>query len=54
MEKLISDGDSKVHDLAHDGLDSVWACQEREIVAGYFGSKTREIWKRICSEEHGR
>jgi len=53
MERLISDGDSDVHDLAHDGLESVWAREEGEFVASFFGPKTRALSVRICAGERG-
>ncbi len=53
FERLISEGDSNVHDLAHDGLESVWEREERDFVVGYFGPKTRELWGRICAGERG-
>jgi hypothetical protein len=44
IEKLISDGDSNVHDLAHDGLESVWEHrEERDVISNYFGPKTQEL-----------
>jgi hypothetical protein len=54
MERLISEGDRDVHDLAHDALESVWAREEREFVASYFGPETTELWARICSGERGQ
>lgn len=55
MERLISEGDSDVHDWAHDGLESVWEHHDEcNVVAGYFGLKTREVWERICAGEHGQ
>ncbi|MGA7244614.1 MAG: hypothetical protein WBX19_15610 [Terracidiphilus sp.] len=56
LERLYIEDDSSVHDLAHEALDSLWARneQEQEIVAGYFGPKTREVWLRICAGEHGQ
>jgi hypothetical protein len=51
FEKLISEGDSNVHDLAHDALETVWEGDEREFVARHFGPKTRELWDRICAGE---
>jgi hypothetical protein len=53
LESLISDGDRDVHDLAHDALESVWAREEREFVASFFGPKTRALWVRICAGERG-
>jgi hypothetical protein len=54
LERLISEGDSNVHDLAHDGLDSVWEHEERDELAKHVGPKTREVWERICAGEHGQ
>jgi len=54
FERLISEGDSDVHDLTHDGLDGLWGCEERDFVAKHFGPKTREVWERICAGEHGQ
>jgi hypothetical protein len=54
FERLISEGDSNVHDLALDALDTVWEHrEEREFVARHFGPRTREVWERICAGEHG-
>jgi len=53
FERLICEGDSNVHDLAHDALETVWEHDEREFISGYFGPKTRELWGRICSGERG-
>jgi hypothetical protein len=57
LERLIVEGDSDVHDLAHDALDSVWEREEygeREVLAHHFGPMTRELWERICAGEHGQ
>jgi hypothetical protein len=54
LEQLISEGDSDVHDLALDGLDSVWEHEERDEIAKHFGPRTREAWERICAGEHGQ
>ena len=53
LEKLIGEGDSRVHDLARDALDTLWGQDEREFISGYLGPKTREVWKRIRAGEHG-
>jgi hypothetical protein len=54
FERLICKGDSNVHDLAHDALDALWEHGERELISGYFGPKTRELWGRICAGERGQ
>ena len=43
FEKLISEGDRNVHDLAHDGFEALWEHDEREFISGYFGPKTRDL-----------
>jgi hypothetical protein len=50
LEKLYTEGDESVHDLAHDALETVWEHREAgTFVAQYFGPKTREVWLRICA-----
>jgi hypothetical protein len=52
FERLISEGDSNVHDLAHDALETVWEHrEERDLIAAHFGPKTRELWERIYGGE---
>ena len=55
MERLYTEGDEPVCDLAHEALDSLWCHdEERDVVARYFGPKTTEVWLRICAGEHGQ
>ncbi|MGA3045023.1 MAG: hypothetical protein ABSD67_00245 [Terracidiphilus sp.] len=54
LERLISEGDRGVRDLAHDAPESVWGWEEQEIVSRYFGTQTRELWMPICAGERGQ
>lgn len=54
LEKLITEGDSNVHELTHDALETLWEHQdERAFVAEYFGPSTRTLRDRICAGERG-
>ena len=53
LEKLFTEGDPDVHDLAHDALENVWARrEERTFVAHFFGAATREVWLRVRAGEN--
>jgi hypothetical protein len=53
LEKLISEGDRNVRDLAHDALESLSGQDDRDFLASHFGPTTREMWDRICGGERG-
>jgi len=48
LERLFTEGDSDVRDLAQDALETVWEhCEERTFVAHFFGPATKDAWLKL-------
>jgi hypothetical protein len=45
LETLLADGDSMVHDLAVDAVETVSECENGILIAAHFGPETRRIWE---------
>ncbi len=48
LERLLSHGDERVHELVHDALEGLWSSDAPAIVTSHFGPKTRELWNLVC------
>ena len=51
VERLLTEGDDEVRNLAHDALDTVCSHKdlaERDAVVQHFGPTTMKAWERIC------
>jgi hypothetical protein len=45
LDRLLSEGDSDVHDLAMDGLDTISECLCREMLIGRFPPALLKAWQ---------